>query len=236
MSILPLTVTAATVQKAGRTLLGPVDLTLDAGGVTIVIGPNGAGKSTLLRLLHGLDRPAQGNVRWALPRTKTYKRQSFVFQSPILMRRSVTDCIAYPLIVHGTARADARKEAAIWADRVGLGDHKNQRANSLSGGERQKMALARALITSPEVLFLDEPCASLDGRAIREIETILVAARDSGTRIVMSTHDMGQARRLADDILFLHHGKIVEASVASDFFPIPTTKDARMFLKGDILE
>nr|WP_319948881.1 ATP-binding cassette domain-containing protein [uncultured Shimia sp.] len=235
-ALFPLTLSEATVRKSGVTLVGPVDLEIGPIGTTVVIGPNGAGKSTLLRLMHGLDRAAKGRVDWNVPMKDAQNRQGFVFQTPILMRRSVVDCIAYPLLVHGVSRKDAHAQALDWADRVGLADHAARPARTLSGGERQKMALARALIRNPDILFLDEPCASLDGSATREIEGILKSARTANTRMVMATHDMGQAKRLADDVLFIYRGKVHEHSTAEAFFKAPQTPEAQAFLRGDILE
>jgi len=235
-TILPLKIEGASVRRRGKRLVGPVDLTIEGDGATIVIGPNGAGKTSLLRLMHGLERPAEGRVSWNAPAKEVRMRQAFVFQMPIMMRRTVLDCIAYPLTTHGTSLRLARVEAARAAVEVGLGDALEQRARSLSGGEQQKLALARALIRSPEVLFLDEPCASLDGRSMREIEEVLTRARDKGTRIVMSTHDMGQARRLADEIVFLARGALVEAGPADRFFTSPGTAEGQAFLNGDIIE
>jgi len=235
-SILPLTVRDACVRRRGLQLVGPVDMTLAGRGISILMGPNGSGKSTLLRLLHGLERPAQGSVTWSGPAAEARQRQAFVFQTPIMMRRRVTDSIAYSLLVHGTRRPEALERARDWATRVGLGHALDRPATVLSGGEKQKLALARALIRKPEVLFLDEPCANLDGRATREIEAILTRARDDGVRIVMATHDMGQARRLADEVLFLLQGRLHEASAADTFFAHPQTPEAKAFLNGDILE
>lgn len=234
--ILPLTLTGATVQRRGKRLIGPVDLTIGTTGTTILMGPNGSGKTTLLRLMHGLERAREGSVAWAVPEAQTRAHQAYVFQSPIMMRRSVVDSIAYPLLTHGTPKAQSRKQAEDWAARVGLGEAAGRMATVLSGGEKQKLALARALIRQPQILFLDEPCANLDGRATREIEAILSEARAAGVRIVMSTHDMGQARRLADDILFLRAGRIHEATAAPAFFTDPQTPEARAFLNGDIVE
>ena len=236
MSILPLRMEAAVVRRRGVRLLGPVDFTLNGGGLTVVLGPNGAGKTTFLRLMHGLERPREGRVAWAAPDVEARRRQAYVFQTPIMMRRSVEDSIAYPLRLHGASRRDALTRAAEEAGRVGLADHLKQAAASLSGGEKQKLALARALIRRPEVLFLDEPCANLDGRATREIEEILARARQEGTRLVMATHDLGQARRLADDVAFLLHGKLQASADAPTFFSSPPTPEADAFLQGRIVE
>ena len=235
-TILPLTVQGAKVVRRGKTLIGPVDLTLDGGALTIVMGPNGSGKTSMLRMLHGIERLREGRVDWNLSKDQARTRQAFVFQQPVMMRRSVEDNLTYPLTLTGTAKPDARARARDWAERIGLGQALGRRATVLSGGERQKLALARALIRAPEVLFLDEPCASLDGRATREIEAILMDARASGTRIIMATHDMGQARRLADEVLFILHGKLHEQGVASAFFDAPRTREARAFLQGDIVD
>ena len=236
MSLFPLVLAGATVRRGGRDILGPVDLTLEGAGTTAVIGPNGAGKTTLLRLVHGLARPHAGRVRWAVPADAARARQALVFQTPVLLRRSVCANIAYPLRLAGIARRDATAEAERWAHRVGLGDHLAQPATALSGGEAQKLALARALIGGPALLLLDEPTASLDGRAKREIEAIIVEAVAGGTRILIATHDMGQAARLADDVIFLFHGAVHETAPAPAFFAGPQTRAAAAFLNGDIVE
>ena len=234
--LLPLTVDGAVGRRRSRTIVGPVDLRIEGAGITVVIGPNGAGKTSLLSLLHGTERLAAGRIDWACPLEDARHAQAFVFQRPVMLRRTVAENIAYPLQIRGVARKEAQARAADWARRVGLGEVLNRYAPVLSGGEQQKLALARALIIEPDVLFLDEPCASLDGRAMREIEEILLAARDRGTRLVMSTHNMGQARRLADEVLFLLQGRIHESGPASTFFTAPDTPQARAFLKGDIVE
>lgn len=236
VSILPLTMKAATAHMRGKKLVGPVDLTLGSDGFTIVIGPNGAGKTTLLRLMHGLQRCSGGAVDWAVPNVEARRRQAFVFQAPIMMRRRVVDSIAFPLRLRGLDKTAALAKAAQYAIRFGLKDLQQSWAPMLSGGEKQKLSLARALITEPEVLFLDEPCANLDGRATREIETLLLAERARGTRIVMSTHNMGQAQRLADDVLFLHKGMVHENGAADAFFASPSTAEANAFINGDIVE
>ena len=235
VSILPLSLQSATVDKNGKRLLGPVDLELGNAGLTIVLGPNGAGKSTLLRLLHGLEKPSEGRLRYAAPRPVAYAQQTFVFQTPVMLRRTVLGNLTYPLTAHGTQRTEAQKQALTWLNMIGLAGHESQRASQLSGGERQKLALARALIRAPQLLFLDEPCANLDGASTRDIERLILKARDDGTRILMATHDLGQARRLASDVLFLNKGQIIESGPATAFFETPQTPEAQAFLKGDLV-
>ncbi|KPD14032.1 ATP-binding cassette domain-containing protein [Phaeobacter sp. 11ANDIMAR09] len=235
-SLFPLVAKQALVRRRGKVLVGPVDLTLEGQGTTIVVGPNGAGKTTLLKMLHGIERMNGGTLDWACATDEAQRRQAFVFQTPIMMRRSVVDNLAYPLQLTGVARREARARAAHWAEQINLGDALERSALLLSGGERQKLALARALIREPDVLFLDEPCASLDGRATREIEEILQRAAATGTRLIMSTHNMGQAQRLADEVLFVLHGRIHEFSLAKTFFEGPQTPQAGAFLRGDIVE
>jgi len=234
-SILPVVLKGASVKKGGVQIIGPLDMQLLEAGCTVVIGPNGAGKTTLLRLLHGLERLKSGSVTWNAPRPEINARQSFVFQTPVVMRRSVRENIAYPLILRGSSRKKALTEADRWAENVGLKAHGHQDANALSGGEKQKLALARALITRPEVLFLDEPSTNLDGASTLEIENLIRSARNSGTRIIMATHDFGQARRLGDEIVFIHHGRICEQASTDMFFNTPQTAEARAFVDGDIL-
>ncbi len=235
-SILPLRLVNAGVRRRSADLVGPVDFEIGGSGLTIVMGPNGSGKTSLLRLMHGLERADTGEVAWARPMAEARRQQAFVFQTPIMMRRTVVDSIAYSLIVGGVARGRAREKARVWAGRVGLADALDRSAQLLSGGEQQKLALARALVRDPEVLLLDEPCASLDGRATREIEAILIDARAAGTRIVMATHDMGQARRLADDVLFMLKGRLHECAAANTFFDAPRTEAALAFLSGQIVD
>ena len=236
MVIFPLKMHGATAHFRKKRLVGPVDITIEARGFTIVMGPNGAGKTTLLRLMHGLQRCSGGVVEWAVPQAKAREKQAYVFQSPIMMRRKVIDSIAYPLRLRGLSASAARAKALECAGRFGLENLLDSWAPMLSGGEKQKLSLARALVIRPDILFLDEPCANLDGRAIREIEEILLDAQAAGTRIVMSTHDMGQARRLAQDVVFMYDGKIHEHTSVDAFFTTPTTKEAQAFINGEIVE
>ncbi|MEM7596180.1 MAG: ATP-binding cassette domain-containing protein [Pseudomonadota bacterium] len=232
----PLRVRGAKSSRRGAVLVGPVDLDMSGEGTTVVVGPNGSGKTSLLALLHGTNRLTGGEINWSLPVEEARAAQAFVFQRPVMLRRSVIDNIAYPLQVRGVRRKTGLDQARDWAMRVGLGEMLDRPARSLSGGEQQKLALARAMIGAPKLLFLDEPCAALDGRATREIESILRDVRTEGTRLILSTHDLGQARRLGDDIIFLLRGQVHETGKAAEFFAGPRTPEAAAFLRGDIVE
>jgi tungstate transport system ATP-binding protein len=233
-SILPLEAAGLGFSARGVAILAGVSLRIEDGAPTLIIGPNGAGKSVLLRLLHGLLAPSAGTLRWsgtADPRP----RQAMVFQRPVLLRRTVAANAAYPLALAGVPRAEraARVRAAL--DLVGLAGLADRPARRLSGGEQQRLALARAAARHPAVLFLDEPCASLDPAATRAVEAIIAHLVAGGTKIVMTTHDLGQARRLAGDVVFLHRGRVLEHASATSFFARPATPEAAAFLRGDLV-
>ena len=208
MGLLPLATRDLVYTVRGTTIIKSIDLDIRSPGVTMIMGPNGAGKSVLLRLLHGLLTPSGGSVSWNAQANNvaSRRRQALVFQRPVLLRRSVIANIEYVLKLSGRSTADAKALLA----QVGLADRARQPARQLSGGEQQRLALARALATTPEVLFMDEPTASLDPSSVLAIEQVAKAANASGTKIVWVTHDLGQAHRVADDIIFLNHGRITE--------------------------
>lgn len=235
-ALFPLIVSGAETHRRGKVLVGPVDLQLGGEGATVIIGPNGSGKTTLLSLLHGTARLHAGTITWQQPPDVARAAQSFVFQRPVMLRRSVLENVAYPLLMRGVRRTKALAVAQEWVARVGLGQMPERAASLLSGGEQQKLALARAFIIEPQVVFLDEPCAALDGRSTREIEAILQDQKAHGTRLILSTHDIGQARRLADDVVFMRGGLVHETAPAAQFFDAPHTDAARAFLNGDIVE
>lgn len=234
-SLFPLILQNATVQRKAKRLLGPIDLQVDAHGITAILGPNGAGKTTLLRVMHGIERLSDGSAKWNIPETSARALQAFVFQTPTMLRRTVAENLAYPLQLRGTARATIEAETRYWAKQIGLSDAMKMPAARLSGGEKQKLAVARALIVNPQILFLDEPCANLDGHSTHEIEALLLAAREKGTRIIIATHNIGQAKRLATDVIFLHDGQLNETGNAPEVFETPKTPALRGFLQGDII-
>jgi len=231
--VLPLTARGLGYAAGSLAILSDIDLTIAPGAPMLIIGPNGAGKSVLLRLLHGLLAPTAGHIAWA--GQDAQRRQAMVFQRPVLLRRSALANVLYPLRLAGVPERERAARAAQALDLVGLGALGERPARRLSGGEQQRLALARAAACQPEVLFLDEPCASLDPGATRAVEEIVAALSARGTKIVMTTHDLGQARRLAGEVAFLHAGRLVEYAPAARFFAGPSTAEAAAFLRGELL-
>src|SRR6056297_1008874 len=218
----------------GRRLLDGVDVAIRPGRRTVVMGANGAGKSLLLRVLHGLIPPTEGAVLWeGRPLDRAARRaQAMVFQRPVLLRRSVAANLRFALAVRGVPRRAraARVEEAL--TRARLADHAHRPARVLSGGEQQRLALARALACEPRLLFLDEPTSSLDPASTQALEALLEDAHGSGVTVVLVTHDRGQARRLGDDIVFLHAGRVAETGPAGQVLDSPRSEAARAWLEG----
>ena len=212
----------------GRTrIIDAASLSLSAPR-TVVLGPNGAGKSTLLRLIHGLLHPSDGTLRWPQPLT-----QAMVFQRPVMLRTTALANVMYGLTLKGHARSESERRAAAALDRVGLAHLAQRPARLLSGGEQQRVALARAWGLEPELLILDEPTASLDPGSSREVERIIGEIAASGTRILMTTHNLGQARRLAEEIVFIDRGRVVEQTPVAVFFSSPQSQAAQDFLQEE---
>jgi tungstate transport system ATP-binding protein len=236
-SVLPIEGRALVLERAGRQILDGVDIRIAEQGITVLMGPNGAGKSVLLRVLAALITPDAGDVRWghATPTRALRPRIGFVFQKPVLLRRSAIANIRHALHAVGCARnisADRAREALAFA---GLQHLQNSPARLLSGGEQQRLAIARALALQPEVLFLDEPTANLDPAATAQIEAMIQDVTARAKQVVLVTHDVGQARRLASHIEFMHRGRIVESGAAQSFLSAPATPAASAFLAGQIV-
>jgi tungstate transport system ATP-binding protein len=232
-SLLPLEVEGLTYGVAGRTLIDRVDFRIRAGQRTVVLGPNGAGKSLLLQLCHGLLVPTAGRILWGGMAVAAAQRwQAMMFQRPVLLRRSAAANIAYALSVRGIPRAARSTLVAAALERVGLAHLAARPARTLSGGEQQRLALARAWVLEPRVLLLDEPAANLDPAATYDLERLIDAMHGAGTKIIMTTHDLGQARRVADEILFFSHGRLLEHAPAAEFFARPRSAAAAAFIEG----
>ena len=234
-SDLPIRIEDVTVSAGAVTVLDRVSLVVRPGAPTMLIGPNGAGKTTLLRLAMGLIAPSRGRVTWdgvvGVPPT----RRAIVFQRPVMLRRSAAGNIRYALKAARIPREQHDARIAELLALVGPEAIASRPARRLSGGEQQRLALARALARDPTVLFLDEPTASLDSAATKAVEDVVGAIAARGIKVVMATHDLGEARRLAGDVVFLHRGRVVETGDAEAFFRSPQTAAARTFLAGDLL-
>ena len=234
-SILPLVLEDVGYAPRGQPLVNGISLTIDAGPSTIILGANGAGKSVLMRLMHGLLAPTAGRVRWIeADGASLRRRQAMVFQRPVMLRRSALANVAYALALAGVPAAEREAQARAALEEVGLRYLAQRPARVLSGGEQQRLALARAWALHPEVLFLDEPTANLDPGAVREIETVIKAFDAAGTKIVMATHNLGQARRLGDEVIYLQAGRVMERAAIDDFFARPATAEAAAFMKGEL--
>lgn len=240
-TILPLKTHALKFERDGQCLLGPIDLDLDAGPLTLIIGPNGAGKSLLLRLCHGLLQPTSGEVLWAQKARRGEKgrslaaNQSFVFQHPKHLNRTCFENVEYPLKVRGVPAHERKAPVEKILARTGLAQMADRMAFNLSGGEQQKLSLARAWVTQPQVLFLDEPTASLDPKSTSDMEVLIRVIHESGTKVIMTSHDLAQVRRLADEIVFLHQGQVIEKGPAKQILDTPKNPETAGYLRGDLL-
>ena len=218
LSLLPLRLDGVEFAAGARHIIRGLSATIDAGPRTVILGPNGAGKSVLLRLCHGLLEPTAGTISWHSPELPGGpRRQAMVFQRPVLLRRTVLGNVMYVLKLSEVPLWQREERAREALRKVGLDAQSDQAARVLSGGEQQRLALARVWALRPEILFLDEPTASLDPGATHEIENVILALHAAGTKIVLVTHNLGQAHRLGDEILFLHQGRLVERAPADRF-------------------
>ena len=237
-AILPLSLDNVSYEIGGVRLIKDMTCTFEAGPRTAIIGPNGAGKSLFLRLCHGLIRPSTGKVSWHANNADGQApgdAQAMVFQRPVMLRRSVSANVDFALKLKGIARDERVRRIDDVLARAGLRRLKDQPARVLSFGEQQKLALARAWALRPQVLFLDEPTASLDPAATHSVEEIIEAIHGEGTRIILTTHDLGQAKRLSDEVIFLHRGRMLERAPTEQFFTEPKNDLAQAFVRGELL-
>jgi tungstate transport system ATP-binding protein len=235
--LLPLELSGLSLEGRGRPLIDSVDLIVEDPGISVIMGPNGAGKSLLLRLMHGLIPPSAGTILWAgTPmNAQIRRRQAMIFQKPVLLRRTAAANITHALGLRGVGRSERSSRASQALQLAGLERHALTPARVLSGGEQQRLCLARALSLDPEILFLDEPTASLDPASTLAIERLLIDAKRRGIKVIVVTHDVGQARRLAQDVIFLHHGRLVEHQSAPRFFEQPESHAAHAFMAGGLV-
>lgn len=234
-TILPLTIQNLSFRAGGQVLLNDINLEFKAGPLSVIMGHNGAGKSLLLRLIHGLIAPSSGTISWnGMTQSQAHHAQAMVFQKPIMLRRSVLANIEYPLKLKHIER-DARRALALDAlEMTGLSDIAERHAPLLSGGEQQKLAIARAIALKPQILFLDEPTASLDPKSTGEVERLITTIHAQGTKVIMTSHLVAQVKRLADQIVFLHEGEVAEIGTANQIFAKPKSAQVRAYLAGEL--
>jgi tungstate transport system ATP-binding protein len=234
-SDLPVVFEGVSLLAGGAAILDSISLTIEAGEPTLVVGPNGAGKSSLLRLCMGLIEPSEGRITWGGRDDGKPTRRAFVFQRPVMLRRTAAANVFYSLAQASVPRDRRRQRASRLLEQVGLAELAERPARRLSGGEQQRLALARALARDPDLLLLDEPTANLDPAATRSLEEIVRTAARSGIKVVMASHDLGQVRRIGGRVLFLVRGSVREHSTAETFLNMPSTPEAAAFLRGDLV-
>ncbi len=234
---LPVELKGLVYAAGGKPIISEIDLAIESRRVSVIMGPNGAGKSVLLRLMHGLIPPSKGEILWAgRPMDRLISRQqAMVFQRPVLLRRSAAANVSHALGLRGVERGERaiRVDEALKLARLEV--HASTPARVLSGGEQQRLCLARAMSLEPDVLFLDEPTSSLDPASTLAIELLLLNAQRRGIKVILVTHDVGQARRLAHDVIFMHHGRVIEHQDAESFFAHPQSESACAFLRGGLV-
>lgn len=236
--VLPLCASRLTLSREGRVLLDDVGLQLGCDDrISVLLGPNGAGKSLLIRVLADLIRADSGSVTWAghAPDLRRIRRIGLVFAKPVLLRRSVMANMDYVFALAGVPKPERPHAIGKALARAGLDHLARQDVHALSSGEQQRLALARAIASAPDVLILDEPTANLDPASTGAIETQLCELRDRAVPILFITHDLAQAQRLADRVIFMHAGKILETTPAEEFFRKPRTQFAQRFIRGELL-
>ncbi len=234
-SELPILLEDVSVTAGTVTVLDRISLTIASGVPTALIGPNGSGKTTLLRLAMGLIEPTRGRVSRGGVEHTPPARRALMFQRPVMLRRSTAGNLRYALAAAGVARSERGARCDELLALVGLQNLGERPARKLSGGEQQRLALARALAKNPMVLFLDEPTASLDPAATKAVEDVIAEISARGIKAVIATHDLGQARRLAGEVVLLHRGRVIESASAEAFFSNPKTIEASRFVAGELL-
>lgn len=233
--LLPLVARGLQFAINGRRIIDDVSFWIGSGGRTVILGPNGAGKSVLLRLCHGLLKPTGGEIRWGeLSVAEAREQQAMTSQQPVLLRRTVTGNLLHVLRVKGVPHAERQPLVDAALQQAGLAGLGSRAARTLSGGQQQRLAIARAFALKPKVLLLDEPTANLDPAAVRGVEELIGAIGAAGTKILMTTHDIAQAKRLAADIMFVNEGRLLEHAPATEFFASPRDPVAAGFLAGEL--
>ena len=234
LKISPIEIVNLSTKINNNLILDNISFEILDKSITAILGPNGAGKSVLLQTINGLVPILKGKITFNSEETSEVirKKQAMVFQTPTLLRRSVLDNMEF---INKINKETNISDAKILLKKVGLDDFYNHPARLLSGGEKQRLSLARALLLKPKLLLLDEPTTNLDPYSLKLIEDLILEESIKGTSIILTTHDMAQAKRLASNIIFINKGKVLEQTEAKVFFRKPVTNEARKYLAGEIL-
>lgn len=227
-----------TKQYEGKKVLDIDTLHIKRGALCGIIGPNGAGKSTLVKIIAGLEMPTSGNVYYGhKPKSQPpFEIMTMVFQKPYLIRTTVEKNIAYPLKIRGWDRNKIDERTTELLQDIGLAEFRNQKSWHLSGGEIQKVALARALSFKPKLLLLDEPTANIDPPSIAVIEKMLKKANENQhTTVIIITHNLQQAKRLCNHVVFMHKGKVIETGSEDQIIYHPKDDRTRRFIEGELI-
>lgn len=224
-----------------KEVLKNINLVIRRGEIFALIGPSGAGKTTLLRILNFFEKPTRGNLKFNGMANEgeinnIRRRMSMLFQTPAIFKASVFDNVAYGLIVRGIDKRIIEKKVSDSLNIVGLSGMEKQKARTLSAGEAQRMAFARAIVYDPEVLLLDEPTTNLDPANVAKIEELIRRIRsERGTTIVIATHNIPQVRRIADRVGILLNGELIEVNSIEGIFTAPNDARSAAFLKGEMI-
>lgn len=216
-----------------RKLIDNINLRSSTQRCTALLGENGAGKSLLLRLCHGLIKPNGGKVLWDTQTPSECRRKiTMVFQKPILLRRSVYQNIAHALFLQGISGAQREARITEALQQFGIAKYQHHQAHILSGGQQQRLAIARAWALCPSVMLMDEPTSDLDMHSITTVEDIIQRLSRSGIKIIMTTHNLAQVRRLCDEVIFMHEGRLLCHLPIDDFFNKTSDDKIRTFIQS----
>ena len=234
VKISPIKIKDLSILLNGSFVLKNINCQINDKSITAILGPNGAGKSLLLQTINGLVTVVNGEITYNLKQldNNIRKQQAMVFQNPTLLRRTVLGNMEFVNSINKNTNMLGVKSIL---KKVGLEDFNNKPARLLSGGEKQRLSLARALLIQPKLLLLDEPTANLDPYSLKLIEDIILEENNNGTTIILTTHDMSQAKRLASNIIFINKGRVIEQNSSKDFFIKPKSIEAKKYINGEIL-